>query len=161
MAALRVLAVAVASGRAGYVLLRGNELIDWGVAQKATRSGSELVGYVQKLIGDLKPDVVVTERCDETCRKGGRSRRLIQAVAALASHNGVLDVSVRRPREHASKYEEAAAFAARFPDVRGYLPKRKRRIFDFEPKGLIIFEALALAEAVRRGPPEALAAAMG
>ena len=161
MAALRVLSIAVASGRAGYVYLVGGQLCDWGITVRAAKSATELAGFVQSLINELKPDVVVTEKCDEECRKGIRSRKLIQTIAETASHNYVLDVSVTRPRTYPSKYEEAEQLAKRYPDVAGYLPERKRRIFDFEPRGMIIFEALALAERVIFGPPDALAAEMG
>jgi len=70
MAALSVMAVAVASGKVGYVYVSGGTLQDWGITLKATRSNSDLVGFVQELINDLKPDVVVTEKRTTGCRKG-------------------------------------------------------------------------------------------
>lgn len=162
MASLSVLAIAVASGKAGYVFLSNGKIQDWGITVQAVRSGNELVGFVQGLINELRPDVVVTENCTvPTCRKGGNTRKLIQAVAGLASHNGVLDVSVARPRTFQSKYEEAVTLAAEHPEIAGYLPSHKRRIFDFEPRGMVLFEALALANEVMKGPPTRLAAAMG
>lgn len=161
MAVLRVLSVAVASGRAGYVFLEGYQLLDWGITVKAVKTGTELVGFVQELINTLKPDVVVTEVTDKRSRKGTRAKSLIRSIAEIASHNEVLDVSVERPRIFPSKYEEAEEIADRYPDIRGYLPKRKRRNFDFEPRGMVIFEAIALAEEVINGPPKKLAAAMG
>lgn len=161
MAALSVLAIAVASGKVGYVYLQGGTLRDWGITVKAAKTGSDLVGFVQGLINDLKPDVVVTEDHTAGCRKGARAKRLIATLAELASHNAVLDVSVERPRNHPSKYEEAQELAARYPEIAGYLPARKRRIYDFEPRGMVLFEALALAEEVIKGPPTRLAAAMG
>ena len=156
-----VLAVAVATGKAGYVYLSDGKLYDWGITVKATKSAEEIGQFVQTLIDNLKPDVLVTEKCDEHSRKGANTRDLIQAIAATASHNHVYDIAVPRPRRFPSKYEEAEHLAERYSDIAGYLPKQKRRIFDFEPRGMIIFEALALAEAVIHGPPEALAAAMG
>jgi hypothetical protein len=161
MAALSVMAVAVASGKVGYVHVSGGTLQDWGITLKATRSNSDLVGFVQELINDLKPDVVVTEKRTTGCRKGQRTKALIRAIAELASHNPVLDVSVPRPRSFPSKYEEAQALAKGYPELEGYLPKHRRRIFDFEPRSMVLFEALALADAVIKGPPTTLAAAMG
>lgn len=161
MAALKVLAVAVATGRAGFVYLEGLELLDWGMSIKAVRSTKNLVEYVQELINEFKPDVVVTEKCEAGCRKGKRSRNLIQAAAEIASHNQVLDVSVDRPRRFPSKYDEARDLVVRHASLAGYLPKQKRRIFDFEPRGMVLFEALAMAERVILGPPEQLAAALG
>lgn len=161
MAALSVLAIAVASGKAGYVFLKGDKLQDWGITVKAAKSGSDLVEFVQGLVNDLQPDVVVTEHCGTGCRKGKKVQALIRSIARLASHNTVLDISVDRPRTFPSKYEEAKALAAAHPEIAGYLPTEKRRIFDFEPRGMVLFEALALAMAVINGPPTKLAAAMG
>ncbi|EBA12654.1 hypothetical protein [Roseobacter sp. CCS2] len=161
MTALSVLAVAVASGKVGYVYLSGGRLQDWGITLKATRSANDLVGFVQELINELKPDVVVTEKRTTGCRKGQRTKALIQAIAELASHNSVLDVSVQRPRGFPSKYEEAQALAMEYPEIEGYLPRQRRRIFDFEPRSMVLFEALALADAVIKEPPTRLAAAMG
>ena len=160
MAALKILSIAVASGRAGHVYLQGAQLLDWGIAVKAVKTGSDLVGFVQELINELKPDVVVTEKLTDGCRKGKRTKGLIRSVASLASHNSVLDISVERLRAFPSKYEEAHYLAGKYPEVAGYLPKRKRLLFDFEPRGMVIFEAIAMAETVLNGPPEQLAAAM-
>ena len=78
MAALSVLAIAVASGKVGYVFLSGGKLQDWGLAYKTTQSPVALVGYVQELIEQLRPDVVVTEKLTTGCRKGQRTRTLIR-----------------------------------------------------------------------------------
>ena len=161
MAALKVLAVAVATGRAGFVYLEGIELRDWGISIKAVRSTKNLVGYIQELINEYQPDVVVTEKCGAGCRKGKRTKSLIHAAAEIASHNKVLDVSVDRPRLFPSKYDEARDLVTRHASLAGYLPRQKRRIFDFEPRGMVLFEALAMAERVIHGPPDQLAAAMG
>jgi hypothetical protein len=161
MTALRVLSIAVASGRAGYVFLEAAKLLDWGVTIRAAKSATELAGFVQSLINDLKPDVVVTEKCDERCRKGKSARRMISAIAGIASHNYVLDVSVTRPRGFASKFDEACHLAKQHPEIVGYLPDHKRRAQDFEPRSMMIFEALAMARKVLLGPSTALAAAMG
>ena len=121
---------------------------------KAARNATELVGWVQELINRLKPDVVVTEKIAEGCRKGRKSRRLINAITELAAHNFVLDVSVVRPRQFQTKYEEAEALAEQYPELRGRLPKKKRRFYDFEPRSMVLFEGLALALEVLRGAPQ-------
>ncbi|WP_298296679.1 hypothetical protein [uncultured Litoreibacter sp.] len=157
----KILAIAVASGRVGYVCLKDDQLLEWGITVKASKNTNEIVAYVQELIRAETPDVVVTEKCGKKCRKGKKSRKLINAITEIASHNELLDISVERVQHFRSKYEEADALVTRFPDLIGYLPERKRRIFEFEPRNMIIFEALSMAEQVRSGPPEALAAAMG
>jgi hypothetical protein len=159
METLSILAIAVASGKAGYVYLSDGTLQDWGITVKAAKTCSDLVGFAQGLINDLRPDVVVTEDCGKGSRKGANTRRLIQSVAELASHNAVLDVAVPRLRRYPSKYEEVQALATRHPELAGYLPASKRRIFDFEPRSMVLFEALALAEEVKGGPLTQLKAA--
>ena len=161
MATFSVLSFAVASGKVGYVYLAAGTLQDWGITVKAARDGSELVGFAQELISTLKPDIVVSENTGRGCRKGAHTKRLIQSLAELASHNYVLDVSVGRPRNFPSKYEEAEALAEQHPEMLGYLPANKRRIFDFEPRCMVLFEALALGKVVMDGSPADLAALMG
>ena len=160
MAALRVLAIAVAKGRAGYVYMSGDEPLDWGISVKASKSANNLVDWMQSLIIDLRPDIVVTEKITKDCRKGRKTRRLIAAAAELASHNYVLDVAVERPRHSTCKYTEAEELVIRYPDLAGWLPK-KRRYFESEPRSTILFEALVLAEKILKGPPLQLAKAMG
>ncbi|MEM8548879.1 MAG: hypothetical protein AAGF46_12040 [Pseudomonadota bacterium] len=158
---LKVLAVAVAYRRVGHVLLDGPQLLDWAVTTSVSGNATDLVAFVQEQINELQPGVVVTEKLDDDCKKGKSVRALIHSVAELASHNYVLDVTVPRPRTFPSKYEEAKDLVSRHPELIGYLPERKRRFYEVEPRNMIVFEALALAEAVISGPPEQLAAAMG
>ena len=158
MAALNVLSIAVASGKVGYVFLSGGQLQDWGITQKAARSHSDLVGLAQELMTKLRPDVVVTEKLVTGCRKGRRTKALIRSLAELASHNGVLDVSVPRQHNYATKYEEAQDLAKSYPEVTGYLPDHPRRIYEFEPRAMVLFEALSLAQQVIKGLPTDLAA---
>ena len=160
MAALRVLAIAVASGRVGYSFLIGDRLRDWGTSDKAAKSPTKAAETAQKWINEFNPDVVVTEKLDPECRKGKKSKRIIAAIASTAEHNYVLDVAVPREHSYQSKYEEAEALANQYPDLRDWAPK-KRRFFDNEPRNTVIFEALSLALTVLRGPSAQLAAAMG
>lgn len=145
MTELKVLSIAVAKGRTGYVFLSNSELRDWGISVKASKNSSHLVGWLQDLINYLQPDVVVTEKTSGACRKGRRTKEMIRTLAEITAHNYVLDVSVERQRHFASKYEEAAVLAGRYPELRGWVPK-KRRYFESEPRNTIIFEALVLAE---------------
>ncbi len=160
MAALRVLAIAVASGRVGYTFLIGDRLRDWGTSRKAAKSPVKAAETTQEWINDLQPNVVVTEKLDALCNKGAKSQDIIGAVARTAEHNYVLDVAVSHIHDFPSKYEEAAALAEQYPDLKDWLP-RKRRFFDPEPRNTVIFEALSLAQSVLRGPTPQLAAAMG
>jgi hypothetical protein len=146
------LSFAVATAKASYVFMCDGQVFDWGITVEAVKSEAGIAGFAQVLITKLQPEVVVTETCDEHCRKGKRSRELIEAIADCASNNAVYDVAVPRPREFPTKYEEAVHLAARHPEVAGYLPDCKRRIYEFEPRGMMIFEAIALAKRAMKGP---------
>lgn len=160
MAVLKMLSVAAASGRVGYVYLVGGKLKDWRMSGKAAESPSAAAEQTQKWINRLKPEVVVTEKPVEAAKKGDKTKEIIGAIASTAEHNYVLDVSVVREHGFANKYEEAEDLAKRYPEIMAWLPK-KRRFFDNEPRNTVLFEALSLAETVMRGGPAALGKAMG
>ena len=160
MAVPRILAVAAATGRVGCVYLVGGRIKDWRVSRKAAQSPRDAAEQTQKWINRLKPEVVVTEKVEEAAKKGEKTKEIVRAVARTAEHNYVLDVSVAREHDFANKYEEAAALAKRHPEIAAWVPK-KRRFFDTEPRNTVLFEALSLAEAVMRGGPTRLGAAMG
>ena len=155
-----MLAISACSKRIAYVFFMGDDLRDWRVSETAARGPNEAATHTQIWVNELKPEVVVTEKIAAAKKKGEKAKNLIAAVARTAEHNYVLDVSVDRPDIHANKYDEAAALAGRYPELKAWLP-RKRRFFENEPRSIVLFEALALAEQVRQGPPAALAAAMG
>jgi predicted signal transduction protein with EAL and GGDEF domain len=158
----RTLAIAAAYGRVAYVFLIGGILKDWRVSDKASHTATEAAGMAQTWINDLRPDVVVTERDlgDMKTRKGSRTRALVRAIANTAAYNELLDVKVTRTRHHKNKVEEAEALARLYPDLAPYVPHR-RRPWDKEPRNIVLFEALALAEELKRGGPTAHAAALG
>jgi len=160
MAKPRILACAAARRRVAYVFLVCGRVRDWRVSEKAARSPQDAAEQVQTWINELKPEVLVTERIDEGCRKSARTRAIIRAIANTAAHNPVLDVSTRHVRAYRNKYEEAEALAALHPEIRAWLPG-KRRFFDHEPRNIVLFEALALAQSVLDDPSTSLAQAMG
>ena len=161
MAVSKILALAAATRRVGYVYFIGGQLKDWRVSDKAAKSTTEAAGQIQRWINELKPDVVATEKVGNSTKKSAKTRAIIAAMAYVASHNYLLDVSVTRPREYENKYAEAAALARRYPDIAGWLPT-KRRLFQTEPRNTVLFEALALADEILRGPtPITLARALG
>lgn len=144
MARLKVLAIAVATGRVGYVFFDGNTLVDWKASKKACKSAKQAQTHAIKWIRYFKPDVVVTERVTKPCRKGDHAKGLITTIAKVAEDHDLLDVSVPRLRAFKTKYAEARALVVRFPELRPRLPKEPR-IWETEPYGTIYFEALAMA----------------
>ena len=59
------------------------------------------------------------------------------------------------------KNGEATVLTKRYPELLGYKPARKRRVFDREHRGTVLFEAILLAEHVMFGGPEPVAANTG
>lgn len=157
---LRMLAFAVATKRAAFVVIDRHELVDWGVSVKAAESAAEITAWANSVIEATTPEVVITERLDGSCRKGENTRALITVVSSLAATHAVLDIAVSRPHGHPSKYEEAADLAERYPALLGWLP-RKRRAMDNETRNTVLFEAVALAEKVRLSSATSLGAELG
>lgn len=159
MERLRVLAVAAASRRVGYVFLIGARLVHWKVNERAAKSPVEAASALQCWINDLRPDVIVTEKIDDGFNKGARTRAVTMAFASTAANNYLLDVSVAPSREHASRHEERLALIRLYPELQPWLP-RKRRAFDPEPRNTVLFDALSIALQVLNRPSTNLAAAM-
>lgn len=143
MAGLRVLALAVASGRVGHVFLRGGELLDWGLSRLASASPERAALHAQKLIERFKPDVVVTENVPKTSTKSSKTRAIIETLSRVAGNFKLLDVRTR-PRNFPNKYAEAEFLKSRFPELSHWLP-RKRKLWEPEPRSVTVFEALGLA----------------
>ena len=152
MARLRVLAIAVATGRVGHAFFVGGRPQDWKMSKKAWRSIADAERYAQQLIAFHKPDVVVTEKIGRNSRKGEHAKRIIAALARVAERAILLDVVVPRIQHYQNKYAEARAFAERFPELAPRLP-RVPRLWQSEPFATIYFEAVALAvEVIDRKP---------
>ena len=147
MKRLRVLAIAAATGRIGHVFLIGEQLLDWGLSRKASKSPELAATHTQKLIEALKPDVVVSEDISNSSTKSSRTRQLIDAIARVAEKATLLDISMKAAHTFANKYEEATHLASRYPEIAAWVPK-PRRIWKSEPRNTVLFEALFLGSAV-------------
>ena len=144
MERLKLLAIAVATGRIGYVYFIGDTLRDWGLSRKASLSSTLAAEQTQKWINTLAPDVLVSESAEKARRKGNHTKRLLAAISNVASHNYLLDIAVERERTFKDKYTEAKALAEQYPALLPWVP-RPRRLWEPEPRNTIYFEALALA----------------
>lgn len=143
----RVLAISVASGRVGHVLMIGAEIANLGMSRKASAGPVEAQSYAAQQIETLRPHVVITEKVLARSKKGARTRAIIGAITAVADVADVLNVEVVRGQAHANRFEEAQDLVSRYPALRPYLPKR-RKPWESEPKALMYFEALSLVESV-------------
>ena len=160
MEGLSCLAFAAAYRRVGAIYLVGDEILYWHMSTKASMNGELAADFAQKLIDEFAPNVVITEKLAHALRKGRHTKCVIQSIADTAKNAAVLDMEVARDNRYKNKYEEANALIERYP-ILGPLRPKVRRYFDNEPRSTVLFEALSLAESVRRGPPTQLAAAMG
>lgn len=140
----RVLSIAAASGRVGYIMLSDDELTVLGLSRKASTGADEAAMFTANLIEQTRPAVVVTELIGERSRKSAKSQCVINAIADIARVARLDDVRVLRTQAFANKYEEAAALAAAYPMLKQSLPP-KRKFYESEPKAIAYFEALSMA----------------
>lgn len=141
----RLLALAAASQKIGFVFLKGGEVLDWGLARKASRDVDAAFDQSAAWIDYYKPSRVVIEEVDGGTRKGKHTISLIHAFDGAAGDRGVEVFALPRRRHHRNKYVEAAALAAKHPRIAPWIP-RTRKAWESEPHKIIMFEALALAE---------------
>ena len=156
---LSVLAIGANASTIGMVLLVHGELQYWQCSRAAAKSADSAEATATEWIRSFKPDVVVTEKLDGSSRKSIRTQSVIRTIAGTATALGIVSVQVLRPREHKNKYEEAVSLATRHPVIKPWLPAR--RFYDPEPKNVVLFEALALAEAAGRNFAVRIATALG
>ena len=147
----RALAIAAASGRVGYVLLEDMRPELWGLSRKASRGAVDASEVAANWIERIRPDLVVTEKILAGSAKGPKTRDIIAAITAVAELADVLDLQVARHQAYPSKYDEAKALAADFPELAHLLPD-ERKPWQSEPRTMIYFEALALALAALGDP---------
>ena len=150
-----VLAVAVSTGKVGYAFLIDGVPYDWGLSLVASGSTRAAYEHTRSWIEYYQPELVVTERIGRRSRKQTVSRALANAILKAAQDSNVAVACVDRVQRYANKYAEAEAIAERFPELKPYLPRR-RRLWDSEPRRIIIFEAVSLAlSIIDSSPPNA------
>ena len=147
----RVLTIAAASGRVGYVFLENMSVLTWGLSRKASRGEAEAAACAAAWIEQLRPDVVVTERVLPRSRKAPLTRAVIGAIATVAERADLLHLSVARWQGYPSKFAEAEALARDHPELAHLVPK-PRQPWDTEPRTTVYFEALALAHGALGDP---------
>lgn len=160
MEGLSYLAFAAAYRRVGAVYMDGDEILYWKMSGKAYSDLTYAADFVRQLIEEFAPSVVITETLFNAQRKGKHTRQVIATLAKTAENAPVLDMNIARQHSYRNKYEEADALIGLYPIMAPLRPK-VRKYFDNEPRSTVLFEALSLAESVKRGPTTLLAAAMG
>ncbi|WP_415404129.1 hypothetical protein [Tateyamaria sp. SN3-11] len=135
-------------------MLQDGMVHDWGTTERLARKAEDMQAFLRNLIAGYNPDVVVTESVAKGCMKRLGTQVLIEALASEAAEHEVLDISAPIPRAYPSRFERAVALAERHPALRGYLPKRRPHFYENTPRGYLLFDAVALAEAALTGPPK-------
>lgn len=156
---LRILALAARSGRIAMVFLVSGELKDWETSRKGAKTPSSAAGVTERWLQKLHPQVVVIEKLSSSSRKSDATKAIIKSMEKTAKCSEMLVVVVEPPREYANKYEEATALAKRYPEIAPWLPEY-RKFYNPEPRVVVLFEALLLADTVRRDGAIRIAAAM-
>lgn len=102
---------------------------------------------VTSWINDYEPDIIVSEDPKSANRKGVKQRAILEQIACIAESNAAMNILVVRRRVFKNRYMHAAALAERFRSVKHLVPKEPP-IWMPEPRKMIYFEALAMAEQV-------------
>lgn len=142
------MAVAVATGRYGYVVLADGKIVDHSGSRTASKSPRKAARKTSDLIEMHTPEVIVAEMPGSNRRKRGKTLALMAAVERSAKASDAVCVMLSKTRGYRNKYEEAKALADEFPEMRPYLPE-KPEFWKSEPHRMIVFEALALAIRLR------------
>jgi hypothetical protein len=143
--ATRQLALAATSQKLGYAFFVGREVVDWGVARKASDSVENAFAQTVRWIRYYVPTRLFIEQVNEKTRKGRYAVSLIHALGAAGSECGIQVIAVPRRRRHKNKFIAAQELVEKHPHLRPWLPK-PRVFWAFEPHRMGIFEAVALVE---------------
>jgi hypothetical protein len=151
-----VLGIQIDSRQLGYAVFEGPALIDWGIKdlrlrKKRMTAGCAIPMFV-KLTNQYQPDVVVLPTRTRN-PKSARSRflRAINGELARSTYK-TMTYGLREIREvlgplvnekSPSKYPIMKALVRWFPELRGVLPKPRRR-WDPEPYWTPLFDAISL-----------------
>ena len=140
----KILSIAIASGKIGYVFLIDNMLMDWGLSVRASKTPGLAKCKAQEWIDFYRPDIVVVEKTAKYSRKSIRTHSLIEAVANLCTDRKQQFIAIERQQTYPNKYDEMDALCLQFPQISGWMPD-KRQPWDAETNDAIYFEALSMA----------------
>lgn len=140
-----VISIAVRSGRIAYVLFDGDELKAWAVSRKGSKNTRTATSVVSGWIAQFAPDVVIVEDYKTARRKGRNTKSIIRAIERVARKTSAGVCKVDRKQMFKNNIDEAKQFGEKFPELKAWVPK-KPRLWESEPRNIIYFEALAIAQ---------------
>lgn len=149
----RLLALDPTSTGFGFVVLEGEELIEWGINGVKGDKNKECLRKIGRLIDRYQPDVVVMEHYDrKSCRRTIRIKELIQELKRLAQRRGVQSRTISQSQIRGvfvkfgarTKHQVAIEIAKQFPELAPHLPQ-PRKPWMSEDERMNIFDAAAIA----------------
>ena len=159
----RILGIAPSTRGFGFALLEGlNTLVDWGVKSIEGDKNTGSVARVKAMIAHYEPDVLVLENTlVRPFHRAERIRRLTRRIVSVSKSQNVSVILFTREQvrrvffgdDHGTKYALAEILSKRFPDELGFRLPPKRRPWMSEDSRMDIFDAVALALAVRKAKP--------
>lgn len=159
----RILAVSLSTRGFGFVVLEEpKRLVDWGVKTVEGDKNAQCLVKIRRLIEFYDPDILALEDVHaKGARRAPRIRALNEQMQTLASSRRlkVVLVSATKVRERilgrkeGTRYGVAQKVAEAFPKELALQLPRKRRLWTSEDSRMDVFNAAALACALRKKPP--------
>ncbi len=140
----RILVLAARYGRIGYVYIKNGQPKGWLLSCKGYRTAREAATLTGSWIAKFDPDVVIIEDPKSAKRKGRKTKSRLRSMLRIAERSPAMVAKTRRIQQFRNAYLEANALAEMFPQMANKLPVRK--FYDTEPRNLVLFEALSLAQ---------------
>lgn len=78
-------------------------------------------------------------------RKGRKTKSIIRTIEGVAKNTSTKTCVVDRKQLFKNNIDEARYFGEKYPELKAWVPDRPK-LWESEPRNLIYFEALALAE---------------
>ena len=140
-----VLALAARHGRIAYVLIIDGQPKAWALSCIGAKSRTDAARVSGAWMAKFDPDVIVIEDAATARRKKSNTKALLRAMHRVAARGPASVATPPRVQRFANKHEEAAHFVAAYPQLESKMSP-KRRCWKPEPRNIIYFEALALAQ---------------
>ena len=140
----RILALAARYGRIAFVYIKNGQPKDWALSCKGYRTSRNAAGMTGSWIAKYDPDVIILEDPALTRRKGRNTKARLRSMLRVAEKSSALVTKAHRVQHYKNAYVEARALAEAYPQMDNKLPVR--RFYDTEPRNLVLFEAIALAQ---------------
>jgi len=149
----RLLALDPTSTSFGFVVIEGDELIEWGVSGVKGDRNKESLRKIGRLIDRYQPDILVMEHYEPKSRRRTiRTKELIEELKELAQRKRIQSRTISQSEIRTTfaqfgavtKHQIAVEIAKKFPELTPSLP-RLRKPWMSEDKRTSIFDATSLA----------------